>query len=457
MLLSDSNGLQSPSVNGANPFLFNNLATPEPVPARKVLPRVPNTLAEAGLSISMIEGLVLKMLYTRGDMIGRELAKSMGLKFSLIEPVIESLKQRYLLQVKASLGIGLISAMFALSEEGRGAARDHMKRNQYTGPAPVPLGLYCDMVRRQSRQAGWLTPERLAETYRHMILRPEVLRRIGPAVNSGSSFLIYGQPGNGKTYLAEALADVDDEQVYVPHAIECNGAIIQVFDPVYHKLAEEDAGESVVFKDHDFDRRFVKCKRPFIASGGELSMSMLDLSYNESAGVYDAPLQMKANNGIYLIDDFGRQVATPAQILNRWIVPLERQVDYLNLAAGGKITVPFAAFMVFSTNLRPEQLGDEAFLRRIRYKMLVKSPDATEFLQIFDVHCKKAKISADRAVLESFVQDHYLKSGKPMRRCQPRDLVAHATDLMNFEGLPATLTREVLDTAFGSCFAEEAE
>jgi hypothetical protein len=397
------------------------------------------------------------MLYVRGDIIGRELAKSMGLKFSLIEPVIASLKQRYLLQVKASLGIGLISAMFSLSEEGRSAARDHMKRNQYAGPAPVPLELYCDIVRCQSRQAGWLTAERLAHAYRHMVLRPEVLRRLGPAVNSGSSFLMYGQPGNGKTYLAEALADLDDEQVYVPHAIECNGAIIQVFDPVYHRLAEEDDGESVVFKDDDYDRRFIKCKRPFIASGGELAMSMLDLTYNEAAGVYDAPLQMKANNGIYLIDDFGRQVATPAQILNRWIVPLERQVDYLNLAAGGKVTVPFAAFLVFSTNLRPEQLGDEAFLRRIRYKMLVKSPDAAEFLQIFDVHCKKAKVTAEHGVLESFVEDRYLQTGKPMRRCQPRDLIAHATDLINFEGLPPILTRDVLDAAFGSCLAEEAE
>ena len=421
------------------------------------VPRVPNSLAEAGLGASLIEGLVLKMLYARGDMIGRELAKAMGLKFSLIEPVVESLKQRYLLQVKASLGMGLISAMFALSEEGRAAARDQMKRNQYSGPAPVPLELYCDIVRRQSRQAGWLSPDRLVHAYRHMILKPEVLRRIGPAINSNSSFLIYGQPGNGKTYLAEALADLDDEQVYVPHAVECNGAVIQVFDPVYHKLSEEDAVESVVFKDEDFDRRFVKCKRPFIASGGELAMSMLDLSYNETAGVYDAPLQMKANNGIYLIDDFGRQVATPAQILNRWIVPLERQVDYLNLAAGGKVTVPFAAFLVFSTNMRPEQLGDEAFLRRIRYKMLVKSPDPIEFLQIFDVHCKKAKVHADASVLAGFVEDHYVKTGKPMRRCQPRDLVGHATDLINFETLSPTLTREVLDAAFASCFGEEAE
>jgi predicted ATPase with chaperone activity len=457
MLVAPNTTLESPTDNGANSFLCNRAAAPPPAAPRTPLPRVPNTLAEAGLSMSLIEALVLKMLYVRGDMIGRELAKAMGLKFSLVEPVMESLKQRYFVQVKASLGIGLISAMFAVSEEGRAAARDHMKRNQYTGPAPVPLGLYCDMVRLQGRKAGWLAPERLAQAYRHMVLRPEVLRRLGPAVNSGSSFLIYGQPGNGKTYLAEALADLDDEQVYVPHAIECNGAIIQVFDPVYHRLAEEDAGESVVFKDDDFDRRFIKCKRPFIASGGELAMSMLDLTYNESAGVYDAPLQMKANNGIYLIDDFGRQVATPAQILNRWIVPLERQVDYLNLAAGGKITVPFAAFLVFSTNLRPEQLGDEAFLRRIRYKMLVKSPDPAEFLQIFDVHCKKAKISADSGVLDSFVRERYTKSGKAMRRCQPRDLVAHATDLMNFEGLPPILTREVLDTAFGSCFAEETE
>jgi predicted ATPase with chaperone activity len=420
-------------------------------------PPVPNSLEEAGLSAATVESLILKLLYTRGEITGRELAHSTGLKFSLIEPAIDALKRQYFIQARGALGVGTISAALSLSDQGRAAARDHMQTNQYTGRAPVPLSLYTEWVVRQRRRDGWLTQQHLAEAYRHMVLRPDVLARIGPAVNSGSSFLIYGQPGNGKTYLAEALAELDDDDIYVPYAVECNGAIVQVFDPIYHKLSAESDEESIFLKDHGCDRRFAKCKRPFVVTGGELTISMLDLTYNENANVYDAPLQMKANNGIYLVDDFGRQFATPAQIFNRWIIPLERRVDYLNLKTGGKITVPFEAFLVFSTNLRPEQLGDEAFLRRIRYKMLVRSPETEEFVQIFQAQCKKAKLALDLDVLLQFVDERYTRISKSMRRCHPRDLVSHAVDVIRFERRPAELTPEVLDMAFASCFADETE
>jgi hypothetical protein len=232
--------------------------------------------------------------------------------------------------------------------------------------------------------------------------------------------------------------------------------IIQVFDPIYHQPIQEEES-SLMFSGAPFDRRWFKCKRPFIVSGGELSLEMLDLSYNETSKVYDAPFQVKANNGIYLIDDFGRQKATPAEVLNRWIVPMERRVDYLTLRSGGKITVPFESFLVFSTNLRPESLGDEAFLRRIQYKMLMRGPDRDEFLTIFRSFCHSKNLYSKPYLAEHFVEKYYAQTGRAFRRCHPRDVISHAIDLIRFKNLPYELTEDVLDRAFKSCFVSGQE
>jgi SpoVK/Ycf46/Vps4 family AAA+-type ATPase len=380
----------------------------------------------------------------------------MGFKYSLIDALMESLKRQHTVQVKRSLGMGNSSSVFALTEAGRNLAREYLENNQYTGPAPVPLFQYTWFVRHQRRKEGWLTPDALANAYRKMVVTKKLLSEIGPAVSSGNSFLIYGQPGNGKTYLAEALGGLDDAPIFIPHAIECQGQIVQVFDPIYHHPVEEAAEASTIFEPK-YDGRWVKCRRPFITTGGELTMEMLDLSYNSTSKVYDAPYQLKANNGIYLIDDFGRQRCTPAEVLNRWIVPMERRVDYLTFRTGGKMTVPFEAFLVFSTNLRPEQLGDEAFLRRIQYKMLMRSPDEDEFKRIFESFCHSRELPFDRALLQSFIDRRYRTTGKPFRRCHPRDVLSHAIDLIHFESRPYRLTEELLDRAFESCFVQDTE
>jgi hypothetical protein len=330
-----------------------------------------------------------------------------------------------------------------------------MEINQYAGHAPVPLFQYKEMVRRQRRADGWLTPEALAHCYRKMVMTPRILAQIGPAVSSGNSFLIYGQPGNGKTFLAEALGTLDDSPIYVPYAIESQGSIIQVFDPVYHQPLEDPAQVSVLACEHLHDKRWVKCRRPFIVTGGELTLEMLDLKYNATSKVYDAPYQLKANNGIYLIDDFGRQLCSPAEVLNRWIVPMERRVDYLKFLTGGKMTVPFEAFLIFSTNLKPEQLGDEAFLRRIQYKMLLRSPDQHEFMSIFRNYCKQRELPHEESSIGRFIELHYKNKGKVFRRCHPRDVLSHAIDMIHFEKHPYRLTDDLLDRAFESCFLEE--
>jgi predicted ATPase with chaperone activity len=422
-----------------------------------LVPPVPETIEDTGLPSSVFEQLLFKLLYYRGDLLGRDLAKAIGVKFSLIEELLESAKRQHQIQVKKSLGMGNISAVFALSEAGRTMAREILENNQYIGPAPVPLFQYNYIVRRQRRKEGWLSPEALTHAYRHAVTTPRMLAQIGPAVSSGNSFLVYGQAGNGKTFMAEALAHVDADAIYVPYAIESQGSIIQVFDPIYHEPVTEDEPLSAFRTEATHDGRWIKCKRPFIVTGGELSPDMLDLTYNSVSKIYDAPYQLKANNGIYLIDDFGRQRCTPAEVLNRWIVPMERRVDYLSFRTGGKMTVPFEAFLIFSTNLSPADLGDDAFLRRIQYKMLVRNPDPDEFIRIFLQFCSGRELACDQPMVSRFIERHYKKSGKPMRRCQPRDVLSHAIHLMQFERLPLKLTDEVLDRAFESCFAQDVE
>jgi predicted ATPase with chaperone activity len=275
-------------------------------------------------------------------------------------------------------------------------------------------------------------------------------------VNAGKSFLIYGQPGNGKTFLAEALFNIETEPVYIPFAIEYQGQIIQMHDPIYHqRLDEEEPEISTFHSTREFDGRWFKAKRPFIVTGGELALEALDLCYNPSSKVYDAPFQLKANNGIYLIDDFGRQKVTPAEVLNRWIVPMERRIDFLSFLTGGKAQVPFETFLVFSTNLRPQQLGDEAFLRRIQYKMFMRSPGKAEFLKIMHRFIASQGLEADPEMLESWLAKHYDGTSKPMRRCHPRDVITHAIDLMRFERMEHKLTPEVLDMAFDMTFVSE--
>jgi len=422
-----------------------------------IIPPVPETIDDTALASTAIEQLILKKLFFRGEMLGRELASSLGFKFSLIEQLLETLKTQRLLHTKRSMGLGDASAIFVLSDVGRGMAREYLETNQYIGPAPVPLYQYTTVVRRQRRPAGWLSQDALAYAYRKMVITPEILARLGPSVSSGNSLLIYGHPGNGKTYLAEALANLDYAPIYIPYAVECQGQIVRVFDAMYHQRIDDEATSSVLQCEPVFDERYAKCRRPFIVTGGELTMDMLDLTWNSTARFYDAPFQVKANNGIYLIDDFGRQRATPAEVLNRWIVPMERHVDFLSFQSGGKMTVPFEAFLIFSTNLRPQQLGDEAFLRRIQYKMLMRNPTDEEFSEIFRQFCRAQELAFEESHIEYFIDKFYRKGRRPLRRCHPRDVLSHAINLIHFELLPFSLTEELLDRAWESCFLQETD
>ena len=426
-------------------------------PQLQSVPRAPETLEDLGIPGSLVEQLVLKMLFQRGEMSAWDLALAIGVKFSLIDGPLETLKRQHLTLVKRAQGLGAVTSVFELSEEGRNQAREHLETNQYAGAAPVPIEQYIEQVRRQKQKDGWLTPDKLAQAYRRMVVTPRILSQIGPAVSAGKSLLIYGQPGNGKTFLAEALVNLDDTPIYIPHSVLCQGHIVRVYDTVQHQRIDDVAREATLTKAAHQDGRWVKCRRPFLVSGGELSMDMLDLSYNRTSKIYEAPFQMKANNGIYMIDDFGRQGASTAEILNRWIVPMERRIDYLTFLSGGKMTVPFETFLIFSTNLKPQQLGDEAFLRRIQYKMLLRSPEAAEYAQIFEGFCQARELPYEKETVERFIEKRYRATGKAFRRCHPRDVITHAIDLIHFESRPHELTAALLDEAWESCFTEDVE
>jgi predicted ATPase with chaperone activity len=426
-------------------------------PLQTFVPSVPDSIEKIGISSSAVEQLLLKHLYFRGELLGREIAGQLGLQFSLIDGLLENLKRQHHIGVKKSMGMGNASAVFALTESGRNLSREVLENNQYAGPVPVPLEQYAEVVRKQRLAENWLGEAELEQAFEHLVVAEDILEQLGPAVNSNKSFLIYGQPGNGKTALAEAFLNIETDAIFMPYAIECQGNIVQLYDPIYHKKVESAEAAKSAMNVTEFDGRWFKCRRPFIITGGELTLDMLDLSYNKVSKVYDAPFQLKANNGIYLIDDFGRQRATPAEVLNRWIVPMERRVDYLTFQTGGKMTVPFEAFLVFSTNLRPDQLGDEAFLRRIQYKMYLRSPDSAEFIQIFRRYAESRGLDCPPGLAEHFVQKHYVDGSKRLRRCHPRDVISHAIDVINFKRMPNVLTENLLDRAFRSCFVENAE
>ena len=412
-------------------------------------------MEEAGHSEGLIEQLVLKNLYFRGEIVGRDLGKALGLNFSTIEPVIDFLKRSRLVEVKRSSGIGTVSSSFGLSDQGRARAKEYLETNQLVGPAPVPLDQYVEAVQRQRIKSGWATQEKLREALKHVVISDDYLTKIGPALNSFRSMLLYGKPGNGKTYLAQQLVHMEAEAVYIPYVVEAEGQFIKVFDSLYHHRIESESSVFQLTEEPTFDQRWAKCNRPFIITGGELTLDMLDLMYSPTAKIYDAPYQMKANNGIYLVDDFGRQQITPAELLNRWIYPLDGAVDYLRFQTGTKIQVPFECFLIFSSNLNPKDLGDEAFLRRLEYKLFMRNPPTNEFIQIFRDYCRGINIECNDDLVKYMIEKHYESCGRKYRRCHPRDVLRIALDLMNFKSQPYALTKDLIDEAFDLKFVAD--
>jgi len=421
------------------------------------MPRAPKTLKEAGLGRDLVTQLVLKTLHLSGELTGTELARRIGLPFFTFEPVLAEIKQQHHCEVSGG-ALGSPSFVYRITDAGRTRAMLFMEHSHYIGRAPVPLSQYREYMysfQRSTRRR--VDRESVRRAFSHLVINDRVRDQLGPAINAEHSMFVYGPPGNGKTVISQAIHNLLEGSLYIPHALEVEGSIIGFFDPVNHEpLAESDTAHGLDLTD-DYDHRWVLCRRPMVMVGGELSLDQLELSYNPTMGFYRAPVQAVANGGVLVIDDFGRQRCAPRDLLNRWIVPLESRLDFLTLQTGQKFDLPFMTLMVFATNIKPQDLVDEAFLRRIHYKIFAESPSRTEFFQIFENCCREKGLEYRPEVIERLLVEYYRPRQIQLRGCQPRDLINQAISLAEYLGQPAQLTTEVLEAACASYFVDDRE
>ena len=416
-------------------------------------PPLPRTLADTGLGEDQVEQLLIKTLYG-GEASGHVTAERLRLSWSILEPLVERARAERLVEVRGATGTGGAAFRYALTDAGRQRARQYLDVNQYVGAAPVPLSAYVAEMHALAGRRPYVDRDRLRQGFSHLVVRDHVFEQLGPALNAGRAVFLYGPPGNGKTVIAEGLGRALGGDMYVPHAIEVDGQIIRVFDPINHDSLEADEDATSVVTAAPRDRRWVRIRRPVVMVGGELTLDMLDLAYNPLTKFYEAPMQLKAGGGVFLVDDFGRQRVRPQDLLNRWIVPLESRVDYLTLHTGKKFQVPFDVFVVFATNLNPESLVDEAFLRRIPYKIPVENPTVDEFAQIFELNCRRRHLRYHSVMVAYLQRRHYLPYGRPLRACHPRDLLDQVTAICRYRGVSPKITRELLDRACASYFID---
>jgi predicted ATPase with chaperone activity len=412
-------------------------------------------LEDTGLNLLNVADLVLKVLYFGGVLAGHAISEIVKLPYTgVLDSVMEFLKREKFVEVKGTGGLGEAGYQYIITAAGTAKAREALDRSQYAGPAPVTLNQYVQAMREQNRERLIVHETELKQVMNQLVISDEMLARIGPAVNSGKSIFLYGPPGNGKTTVAETVGRlVLGGTIWIPYAFDVDGQIIRVFDNVNHELADDEQrvrlGTGLTP-----DPRWIRIKRPMIMVGGELTLAGLDLVYDDINKYYEAPFQVKANGGMFLIDDFGRQQVRPRDLLNRWIVPLEKGVDFLTLATGRKIEMPFYVLIVFSTNIDPRDLVDEAFLRRIRHKIEITDPDPKQFREIFIRVCNAKGVPYNDQALAYLLKKWYVEQNRKLRSVHPRDLINQLLDIATYLNKPPMLTQEMIDRAAASYFVD---
>jgi predicted ATPase with chaperone activity len=420
----------------------------------RLAPR-PVQLAETGLSEAFVADLIAKHVLDKGAMTIGELSATLALSGSIIERVLSFMRTEARIEVRPTRDASK-SLSYALTERGRASAMDALMRSGYLGPAPVPLKRYAQIVRAQSIHNRMVTQSEMHAAFHDVVLDRSLLDKLGPSLNSGRAIFLYGPAGTGKTYISQKLVRLFRDLTLVPHAIAVDETVIQVFDPMMHKAVRTVSDDTSLMMDRGHDPRYAVCERPCAVTGGELTAEMLEVRHDAAARLYEAPLQLKANNGIFIIDDMGRQRIAPQTLFNRWIVPLEEKKDYLDLGNGKHFSVPFDVVLVLSTNIHPLELADEAFLRRIGYKIEFTSLSVERYSEIWGETCRQFKLGCEQPVLDYVLNDLHGRDGIPLLPCHPRDLLGMAMDYAAYAGDTREITEEHMRWAWHNYFVSLA-
>jgi hypothetical protein len=418
-------------------------------------PPAPNRLEAMKLPSVMMRDILLKTIFRKNVEQVSEIAQAICLPLQVTQELIDIARGQKLLEATGNLHAGSSSEMgYQLTDTGKGRALDALQQSEYYGAMPVPLDVYAEQVERQSIRNVAISRARLTQAMGHLILPKTLLDQLGPAVTSGRSILMYGPPGNGKSSISNGIKDAMGDKIYVPRAIEYAGQVITCYDPIVHSSAEEQSQDATSLRrsSNRYDTRYVRCARPTVITGGELSLSMLDLVYNPTARTYQAPLQLKSTGGIFIVDDLGRQAEPPQALVNRWIVPLEEGRDILSLQSGEKFQVPFDTLVIFSTNFHPNKIFDKAALRRIFFKIKIDGPCQDDFLKIFALVAHKKKMALDQASLVHLLTQKYPGIGNVYANYQPVFLIDQMIAICDFEGLPYQMSPDLIDRAWANMF-----
>jgi len=421
-------------------------------------PPAPHSLDEMQLPIVMMRDILLKTIFRKNTETASETAQALCLPVQVTQELLDMARGQRLLEVTGTLNANSGREMgYQLTEAGKARALDALAQSEYFGAMPVPLKVYEQQVKRQSIRNIQVTRDQLTRAMGHLVLPDSLLDHLGPAVSAGRSILMYGPPGNGKSSISNGIRAALGDRIYVPRAIEYSGQVITVYDPIVHNAIEQAPDDPhSLRRSKRFDARYVCCERPTVVTGGELSLSMLDLVYNPTARTYQAPLQLKATGGIFIVDDLGRQAEPPQALINRWIVPLEENKDILGLQSGEKFEVPFDTLVIFSTNFHPNEIFDQAALRRIFFKILIDGPNQEDFLKIFALVARKKGMPLDERALIYLLKEKYPSIDNVYANYQPVFLIDQMISICEFEGIPYQMTPELIDRAWANMFVRES-